>query len=78
MNIHHNLENKQWEHFSEKGVFNIIIRPKTKPSYFINILLPCRYHQNRNINAFPQTSTNGKSVYSWQHQIKKNQIKITA
>ena len=21
MNIHHNLENKQWEHFSEKGVF---------------------------------------------------------
>ena len=21
MNIHQNLENKQWEHFSEKGVF---------------------------------------------------------
>ena len=61
-----------------KRLRHIIIRSKAQTSDFINIVFFGRNHNNRRILLISDLTAYFKTVNSREHQIKNNQVKISA
>ena len=59
-----------------KRLCHIVIRTKAQSADFINIILLCRNHDNRNILLFTHFAADLKAIHLRQHQIQDQQIKI--
>ena len=59
-----------------KWLRHIIIRTKTESADFVDIILLCRNHDNRNIFLLTHLTADLKSIHLRQHQIQDQQIEI--
>ena len=59
-----------------KWLRHIIIRTKAESADFVDIILLCRNHDNRNIFLLTHLTADLKAIHLRQHQIQDQQIKI--
>ena len=59
-----------------KWLRHIIIRTKTESADFVDIILLCRNHDNRNIFLLTHLTADLKAIHLRQHQIQDQQIEI--